>query len=298
MKKGLLYLILFLSVNSYGQYFKMPLDTGHYWRHRWHYYNPPADYDCEYNYKCTRDSVYNSKTYKIMKSTGNLCDASVAYSALSGIEWQTILLRQDTVKKLVVILLADSSEKILYNFNKNVGDTAKLFVDGALNTYTLQYKDSIKLNDGFYHKKFNFFSPWPGNIVEGLGSLSGFLPMNQAPLHVTRYLECVAVTGSHSLTLYPYGNTSCNVYAGIKETDLLAAHILLYPNPASHALSIQMPSSPDQIEIYNSVGEKVFFQQNEAGDLQQLDVSSFANGIYMVKIAFPGKSIYRRFVKE
>jgi hypothetical protein len=87
------------------------------------------------------------------------------------------LLRQDTVLKRI-IQLDNTQEKILYNFSKNIGDTALLtsFGFGASSlTYTLLSKDSVLINDGFYHKRYKFY-PNPNDyvtVIEGIGSTAG-----------------------------------------------------------------------------------------------------------------------------
>lgn len=60
----------------------------------------------------------------------------------------------------------------------------------------------------------------------------------------------------------------------------LISSISLYPNPTNSALNLEIPNEVvKQVEIYDLSGKKLL-KSNQ----HQIDVSSFATGIYMVQI--------------
>ena len=76
---------------------------------------------------------------------------------------------------------------------------------------------------------------------------------------------------------------------------------MLYPNPASSNLKIDIPSkiSGDvTIEVFDVLGKRIVVK--EANKLSNsLDIANWNNGVYLMKISSNkiGKSITRRFVK-
>ena len=167
----LVFLLVLVYSGSIAQYKKMPLDTSHYWQQQYNsgamFPNPP--YTCYTTLKVLKDSVRNSKTYKFIKAT------PYCGSTYFG------LIREDTVLKRVIIL-DNNQEKILYNFNKNVGDTAMLTDElWSPQTYTLQLKDSVLINDSLYHKRYRYAcsgcnaTGFNVTVIEGVGSTFGLL---------------------------------------------------------------------------------------------------------------------------
>lgn len=75
--------------------------------------------------------------------------------------------------------------------------------------------------------------------------------------------------------------------------------IILYPNPTTGQLNIQLSDSQDiisKVEITNILGNKVL--QSEMTN-SQLDVSSLRNGIYILKVTTKqGKMLNAKFVKQ
>jgi PKD repeat protein len=63
------------------------------------------------------------------------------------------------------------------------------------------------------------------------------------------------------------------------------ADFVFGPNPVNDQLTISNFQLISNIEIYNAVGEKLFFQQQTTNDKQQtVDVSQLPPGIYYVKV--------------
>lgn len=92
------------------------------------------------------------------------------------------------------------------------------------------------------------------------------------------------------------------VISGIESNDLIK-NISLYPNPANELVNLQIDlasTMPVEIEIVNTLGEVVFaenkgqqFQVNE-----QINCSTFASGIYLIKVKIANEVVTRKFTIE
>jgi hypothetical protein len=129
----------------------MPLDTNYYWQQTYNVTQSPFPwYSCCYNIKVIKDSIIGGVTYKFLRNTNGYCSVQGYSVSCSG------FLKQDTIKKILTSYQG-GQERILYNFNKIVGDTTQLWSGGIMTTYTVTQLDSLLLNDGLYHKRFTYF---------------------------------------------------------------------------------------------------------------------------------------------
>ena len=90
---------------------------------------------------------------------------------------------------------------------------------------------------------------------------------------------------------YGRGIWQSDLATGIAGTEELAQQqdaLMVYPNPSMGALFVQLDGKEhiDLIEVYDVVGKKVMEISNPvaAGNLIQLDISGFSNGVYSVAI--------------
>ncbi len=290
MKKLFLLIILpIISITSTAQYRKMPLDTNHFWQESCGYYPGNGSATGTFQQKVIKDSVVGGKTYKFINSYNLQCSPGWSF-----------LVRQDTILKRVIILY-NNQEKILYNFNKNVGDTANLLcLLSGVSTYTLTYKDSILLNDGFYHKRFNFGGNGPGNIIEGVGSKKSlFLPYCMG-FDTSTMLECLSRI-TPSLTIYSSGGAGmgCPLITDIKINDENQKVLVIYPNPSNDVINISARNIlPNSIEISNIVGHTILYTNKINSLNTTINLKDFQPGLYLVKVSFADKNISGRFIKN
>ena len=88
-----------------------------------------------------------------------------------------------------------------------------------------------------------------------------------------------------------------------KIISLLENSLLIYPNPASNDITLQMVNATDAnaiINIYDAMGQRVFQQQaNIKTGKITIDISQFASGIYHVQlIGANSKSLSQSFIKK
>ena len=72
---------------------------------------------------------------------------------------------------------------------------------------------------------------------------------------------------------------SLGVKVGVKDVNLNSSQTMLYPNPTSNSISILTDSKFNLIEVYNSIGIKVFSTSEK-----RIDVSELSNGTYFMKL--------------
>jgi hypothetical protein len=80
---------------------------------------------------------------------------------------------------------------------------------------------------------------------------------------------------------------------GLSVEDNVADIINIYPNPVKNILYIGHNGESYDVEIYSLLGQPI----STAFDVNQVDVSSFNQGIYLVKIKTENKVVVKRIMK-
>ena len=295
MRYFLLYVTLFVAFTSRAQKHKLPLDTNYAWNESWflaYTYPVNASYNSTYQINIIKDTIINSKIYQKLKNT-----TTSYYSSNGGYYYpnsalQLKYIRQDTILKRVVVLDNSLNEKILYNFNKSIGDTAQTFSYGGVTTYTIMSIDSILLNDAKYHKRYN------GLFIEGVGSIHGLLTP-YVGFDGGNYLNCMAKINPTLQTIYHQsGNgNSCPIATSVKNYQRFNS-IYVYPNPTNDYLYLNTENAkPNTVDIYNSFGQllKTIVVEDY---LEKLNVIEFTAGFYILKINFQNYFVQQRFIKS
>tara|TARA_B110000971_G_C19602926_1_gene316902 strand:- start:177 stop:410 length:234 start_codon:yes stop_codon:yes gene_type:complete len=72
--------------------------------------------------------------------------------------------------------------------------------------------------------------------------------------------------------------------------------ILIYPNPTNNILNISSHSKIMYLEIYNSLGQKVY-ERTLSSSNHMLDISNFSNDFYIAKVVFENNVSIVNFIK-
>ena len=300
-----LFVVCFCIIAN-AQYLKMPLDTNHCWRQDFYSaYSFPeqAEYNATYQLRVIRDTLISGTSYHILKkntvshssSTGNGSLYSPGYFPSA-----VFYIKQDTAQKIVIVLDANNQEKILYNFNKNVGDTANLFIGNSVRTMTLQTKDSLFLNDGIYHKRFHFLDGsgyYGGYVIEGVGALTGLVTPCFVGIEFVDHIVCMAKINPTIQTIYHQNGIgySCSIVTSIKPNELLINTFTIFPNPTNSLLTLQTDEEITSITIYNTIGETCSFKPLSA---KSIDISGLSSGVYYLEVKTAKGLAHKKFVKE
>ncbi|MFN0189376.1 MAG: cytochrome c peroxidase [Bacteroidia bacterium] len=77
---------------------------------------------------------------------------------------------------------------------------------------------------------------------------------------------------------------------------------VIYPNPASHTISIvtneQFNNRVLEIEILTLEGKQIYDNKKFVKPISSIDISTFPEGVYFLRIKIDGKSMVQRFVKN
>lgn len=231
------------------------------------------------------DTLINALSYVKIKKMEypNLNDITV-FPTYTG------AIRQDTINKKIYIVLSDSTtERILYDFSLQVGDTVNSVLHElasdcfGFNTETIVSIDSIQVN-GNYHRVFHFQGSCTGSnggsYIEGIGSDFGLLFPNRMD-EMESHLSCLKVNNQ---TYYPSSTTACELVASVnnlKENQKFN----IFPNPTYETLTISLYENTEKTDciVFDNAGKEINRFIVSGGD-NFLNVSEIKQGNYLIKI--------------
>jgi hypothetical protein len=220
----------------------------------------------------------------------------------NGYNFQAI--REDVAQKKVYIYTffsTDTTEKLLYDFNLNTGDTLKGYL--AMGTGNIVTSvDSILIGSD-YRKRWNmkFGTPTTNvyQIIEGIGSTVGLLTP-YTDFESASNLDCFV---QQSQTFYPYYSASAvcpeALYNSIADKGTNANSMTIFPNPTSGVFNIKTNNkSENMLMITDLLGKPVLEKAIRNGEVE-IDFSDYQSGIYFVS-AFDkdGNLAVKKIVKE
>jgi hypothetical protein len=88
-----------------------------------------------------------------------------------------------------------------------------------------------------------------------------------------------------------------------KVINLMASSLMVYPNPASNDITLQLVNATDEnatIIIFDAMGQRIHQQQvNIKGGKITINVSAFASGMYHIQLlSTSNKSLSNSFIKQ
>lgn len=191
--------------------------------------------------------------------------------------------------------LNDTSDRILYDFSLNIGDTIPSTWIGNNWLNVIDSIDTVWMF-GTPRKRLLFYDysgiPFAtGAIIEGVGSIHGFAADLTVPLEPTwSDLECFSFKDSaYSEFAAPpdfkhpvYSGSSCWLYSEIKEFENHSS-ITTFPNPFSNQLNISFEDNEQTtISLYNFLGQLVL--QQTFTNNTTVNTAQLAEGIYIYEL--------------
>ncbi len=240
---------------------------------------------------------------------------SVVYKATSipGYTTGKTFVREDTAKNQVIIL-DDTNEYILYDYNLNIGDTI-FYLYG--NNHYVSSIDSVQI-DSVWHKVFYFKGGtkggWPYAVVEGIGCIDGLLfPLdNYSVVEAHFRVICFHHSGIKSQITPPilYGNygisksfsNTDSCYVSITEPSDIKKTVKISPHPANATSKITLPYTftGGSIVIFNTMGQVVTEQTIYNQSKIPVDLLKLNTGLYYYNITdaksgktWQGKLVYK-----
>ncbi len=289
MKKPVLILLLLLSAHpSHSQtsvYHPFP-DSNANWSiytFQWAGCFPVSDLYEDYSYVLSGDTMINSLTYHklVIPFVQANCSNTAHYSGYQG------GIRQDTsTRKVYFVYPNDTMEKLLYDFNLQVGDT----IEGILKSSNPPHDTVISIDSiliGSEYRKRWFINPFYDiYIIEGIGCTYGLI--EQSPgLGITDLASYSICFSQNGQTLYPNTTTSCEVILNLKNVPENNLSVSVFPNPFHSSTTFTIKGDPGirnaELKIYNSFGKHISTKIIQ-GESATIDRKDWTGGIYFYQL--------------
>ena len=232
-------MVLFFTAQVNGQtskYHPFP-DNNASWN--FHYTNGCYDGINEefYSIIISGDTIINWENYQkiYIPYVQILYTGSCTYSLPNGYKGG---IREDTtLKKVFFVHPNDTSEYLLYDFNLQVGDTLKGYLEpDAYQPDTIILIDSVLVGES-YRKRWFVNSYYNIYIIEGIGSTYGLI--DPSPVGVIdandNELTCYSENG---ISLYSITSSDCEMITMVNSTNKNENKVIISPNPSFGALTI------------------------------------------------------------
>jgi hypothetical protein len=282
MKKILLILLTICTLTAKSQtavYHSFP-DSSAIWN--FHYSlvlcSPFGSIDSYYSITISSDTLINSQVYHklytpfVQSVVSGLCPPlNLDYEGA---------IRQDTAnRKVFYVAPSASTEQLLYDFNMQVGDTVKGFLESfASPTDTVHSIDSVLVGTN-YRKRWNI-NPWYNiYLIEGIGSTYGLVvPSPGFIVDFADYtLTCFTQNGQ---TLYPDTITNCVLITDAENIYPEYYLTTISPNPFTDKINITTErNEPVEITLFDITSRKLL--QQTLTNAVTLNTSHLAKGIYL-----------------
>ena len=186
------------------------------------------------------------------------------------------LLRQDG-RTIYMYDVAEEQEVLLYDFTLEVGDTLPLTPLQQLAEVTVMSIDSFAVDES-YLRRFYVSYPEPSFIVEGIGSISGFLEKMIPDAECSYSHGCYSV---NEVTMWQLNSeVECSYSVGVAEENGLSFGV--FPNPLTDIISIVgLPDGIYSTAVYDQSGRKI-----HTADLvdHTINLEHLTNGVYVLSI--------------
>jgi hypothetical protein len=250
------------------------------------------------------DSLFNNNTYKkVLVCTDELHSQPVF----------TGLIREDN-QKVYYIPENSTNEFLLYDFSLAQGNTVELttsyyYVEDTFTFYVNQV-DFVEIN-GINLKRMQLTDVPPYNNyvydtwIESIGSLNGFFNRGIRPTGGSSNLLCYSKNNEifYQNPLFAecyYDNNDLDYLKEILSSvsEIENNDFSIYPNPVSDILVLSSSETVSDMEIFNSSGQKVYFEQLK-NNQNEIVVSFLTKGLYVLKIhKMNGQTLFYKFVKK
>lgn len=169
---------------------------------------------------------------------------------------------------------------------------------GLLNAkYTFPSQELTKAGKASYAFSSNMI-----DHIMNSKTLDSFYYTNSAKVfdNADTYCSGFSYNTSDHFPVYAFYNwrklTTHTPGAGV-ETQLPMAEISIYPNPAQNKVRIASEITLQSIEIYNLLGERLYSQNVSTKD-EEINLTGFLPGIYLIKVDTENGSVVRRLLVE
>lgn len=266
------------NVNSYATYEDMYIATG-------------------------KDTIIGTKTYqrinkRIFMQTSNTGFPALTTGRAASSDKYEFGIREDN-KRVYIAYAFDTTESLLWDFNKTIGDTIKFVQEyntgsAKLLNAVITGTDSVSIG-GAYRKRFLTADP-KVTLIDGLG-VNGFLFYYGNMMTV--YGGTPLCYTENSITYNPF-NTSC-IYIYSNQTPTAINNTTankptsIYPNPFSNQLTVDADAA--YIKLTDAMGKVVTTQ---LGNNKTINTANLPAGLYILTLHDDSGNVTerRKLIKE
>jgi hypothetical protein len=192
---------------------------------------------------------------------------------------------------------------MLYDFNKNAGESWTIVYDSCEVTVTVDSTSTININGNTL--KVQHLAPSPfgfvnTRVIEGIGNTNQPMPDFHIPcgigvIDMNYYLglRCYedSILGYYNFNISP----TCNfITTGISEDMEQSNEAIVFPNPAADFLTVNAKPA-DIFIIYNAFGEVIFYKKL-LDHKEIIQTSDYAQGLYYWELISDVRSKHNNFV--
>ncbi len=294
--KKICFVILILSsvLTISGQSYKPMLKENKTWHvERWN--GAVSGTYTSYNYFLQGDTTVNNLTYHKIHNYNNVVTSPFFPSSIfdTTFYYDYKLIREDTIAKKIWgidIVRGDTTEKLIYDFSRNVGDTLSFYnpfntifysIIDSIRPYVLMNNDTTRI---FYLTHLN--STWGGPfMIEGVGGIHGFF----YPIYDDMYLFELSINlmcvKDSLLFLYPKHTTfRCAYFVDVDEVNLNKNNFSLFPNPTNNIITIEAEDLSSVI-LFNAYGQEIS-NIDSPNFHTEINIENQPKGIYFVVVEY------------
>ena len=198
------------------------------------------------------------------------------------------------------------NQGLIYDFSLSVGDTFPNinpyfpYVLEVKNIDTIDYAGAQRRRFEIGEKADTSSSPYiAAQLIEGIGNTQGItydMCLNYLMCPTQGRNRCYEYNGE----LLYHDNPSQDCITPLYELNEIKQEdnsITLYPNPASKEVNISSENIINSIEVFNSLGQKVYQTDIKAKE-KTLDINSFSKGVYIIGVNTDRGYIRKKLIKN
>ena len=235
------------------------------------------------------DTIIENQTYKKLYSFTDIEFNLTTATYLGG-------MRENEQKQ--VFYRGGITNKMIYDFSLSIGDT---FYDSDNSdfTFTIGNIDTINYN-GIERRYFTIEcgGQIAGIWLEGIGNYEGlFYPFHTSTAENWGNTRCYSYNGDLLYSNLTNGANDCITPLGLDNISFDDNSITLYPNPTNREINIQSDNTINSIEIFNSLGQKVYQEKTKVKE-RRIDINTFAKGVYIIGANTDKGYIKKKLIKN
>lgn len=208
-------------------------------------------------------------------------------------------IRQEILnKKVFFIPPTDTTEQLLYDFNMQVGDTVRGYIENSVFPDDIvQSIDSILVGSD-YRKRWRINPYYNIDIIEGIGSTYGLI--EQSPGNVSdNNVYIISCFSENGLTLYSTTTTSCQLITAVNAMDKPQNVVNVFPNPSNGALTVDFdqPINVCEIQLTDLLGNIILDLQTN--NQKVFKIKYLSNGTYILTVLYKdGSTINKKIISS